>query len=63
MTKREENKLDKEIEKIYNRVGAGVQIDMFDISKIFKAGKDAHIAGQSVEEAVKAAIAQYRKNC
>jgi hypothetical protein len=62
MTKREEKKLDTEIEKIYNRHGGGVQIDIFDISKIFKAGKDAHIAGRSVELAVIEAIAQYRKN-
>lgn len=62
MTRREENKLDREIEKIYNRVGGGVQIDIFDISKIFKAAKDAHIAGLDMEGAINNAIAQYRKN-
>jgi hypothetical protein len=62
MTKREENKLDKEIEKIYNKHGSGVQVDIFDISKIYKAGKDAHIAGTSIEEAVIAALTLYRKN-
>lgn len=62
MTKRQENKLDKEIEKIYNKHGSGVQINIFDISKVFKAGTDAALAGTSIEEAIIAALALYRKN-
>jgi len=54
--------LDKEIERIYSQHGNGVQIGMMDIPRIFTAGHQAHEAGESIEGAILAAIAKYRRN-
>jgi hypothetical protein len=35
-------KLDMLIQAIYSRVGNGVQIDMFDISKVFNVAREAY---------------------
>jgi predicted DNA-binding ArsR family transcriptional regulator len=54
--------LDKEIEKIYYKVGDRVQINIMDIGKIFAAGRAAYEAGTDMEAAIKAAVEKYRKN-
>jgi len=56
------SKLDDEINTLYKKHGNGVQVGVMDLSKIFKAGKDAAAAGTSVEDAIIAAIAKYRVN-
>lgn len=62
MTKREAKDLDSKIERIYYRHGDGVQINVMDICKIFKAGKEAFLKGEDMEAAIVAAIATYRLN-
>ena len=42
--------------------GNCIQFNIMDLGKIFKAGENAGIAGQNIDEAVKAAIQQYRQN-
>ena len=59
MTSREEKKLDKEIDRLYRLHAQGRQIDIMNIGKVFDAGRKAHLAGLSVEDAVKDAIAKY----
>lgn len=56
--------LDRELEKLYNRHGYGVQVPILDLGKIFKAGEEAYAGGdlQAAEAALKAAIEKYRKN-
>lgn len=39
-----------------------VQVDIMDLSKISKAGLEAANQGKDIEDAVKTAIQQYRKN-
>ncbi len=61
-----QSKLDKMIEKTvegyFYKHCAGVQIPIFDLSKISKAGRDAWPNGlPAVEAAVKEAIDKYRK--
>ena len=62
-------KLDKAISDAYYKHGNRVQINMMDITKIYDAGKKAYEGAETVEaadaaldEAMKAAIAQYRIN-
>ena len=62
-------KLDDAISAAYYRHGKGVQINIMDITKIYDAGKKAYEAAATVEEADKAldeamqaAISQFRKN-
>lgn len=53
--------LDKLIEQIYYKNASGLQIDIMDIGKVFKAGERAYASGENVEDAVKAAIKVYCK--
>jgi hypothetical protein len=62
MTKREQNALDRRIETHFYRVHRGVQINVLDIGKIFRAGRNAAAAGQSIEAAVDLAVAELRQN-
>lgn len=57
-------KLDALITRLYNKHGSGVQVDIFDLSKISKAGTDAYATGgeEAADKAIAAAIKKYRKN-
>jgi hypothetical protein len=57
--KRKNHKLDREIERLYGIHAVGKQIDIMDIGKVFKAGEEAHTAGESIEEAIKLAIEKW----
>ncbi len=57
-----EKALDKEIERIYYANAQGVQINIMDIGKIFRAGRDAHARGEPMEPAIIAAIQATRVN-
>ena len=57
-----EKKLDKEIERAYYQHGQGVAINIMDIGKVFADCRAAVLAGGSLDEAVKTAIAKYRQN-
>lgn len=61
MTK-EEKRIDAATSAAYKVHGNGVVVDVFDLSKIHNAGVEAGRKGENIEEAVKAAIQQYRKN-
>lgn len=57
--------LDKQISALWSKVGSGVQIDIWDISKIFKMGTDAYgTTGtlDDVEAALKTAVTKFSKN-
>jgi len=53
---------DRKIEQSYYAHGQGVQINVLDIPKIFQRGHAALDAGADLEEAIKAAIAEFRQN-
>ena len=57
-----EKAIEKAVDDAYKKHGSGVQVDMFDIGKILDAGYAAGAAGNNIEEAVKEALAKYRKN-
>lgn len=61
MTRRQLTMLDNRIEEIFRRRCSGLQIGVLDISKIFKAGREAHAAGQDVEAAVVAKTLEVRR--
>lgn len=61
-SKRQLAAIDKLIERAYYRVAQGVQINVMDIAKIYRAGHAAAQAGGEVEAAVAAAVAQLRQN-
>jgi len=62
MARKKKNPLEQAVNASFTRQGCGVQFDIFDLSKIYKAGEAAGLAGQDIDEAVKLAIAMYRKN-
>ncbi len=51
--------LDREIERLYYEVGQNVQVNIMDIEKIFKAGRNAYETGADMRTAVKAAVQKY----
>ncbi len=55
-------KLDNEINAIYNEVGAGAVIDIFDIPKIFATGRKARAEGLDMKEAIVNFLSNARKN-
>jgi hypothetical protein len=72
MTKRESakakrlaNAVDKEIESAYYRRCSGIQINIMDISKVFKAGRAAYdggARGSELEDAIAAFVQTIRQN-
>lgn len=62
MKKLTTKQIDKLIEAAYYRHGAGVEIDIFDISKIYKAGRKALAEGRDLDLAIRAMIDICRKN-
>ena len=63
MNKKELKKLDKNIEQEYYKQGHGVQINIMDITKVFRdCREDVTQNGLSLEMAVSNAIAKYRMN-
>jgi hypothetical protein len=61
MTK-EEKRIDAETSQAFKTHGNGIEFDIFDLSKIHNAGIEAGRRGENIEDAVKAAIATYRKS-
>lgn len=57
-----DKKIDKLVEATYYRRCSGVQIDIMDIGKVFKVGREAYLAGQDVEAAIVAYVETIRKN-
>lgn len=61
-SKRLLNKIDKEIEQIVYRRCSGIQINIMDIGKVFKAGHAAYFASQDLETAVVEKYLELRQN-
>lgn len=63
--KREQDKLDKRVERAYYKHCSGVQIDIMDIGKVFEVGREAIKRGASdaeLESAVREYVQTIRKN-
>lgn len=56
------NKLDKEIDRIYNENCCNIPIDIFDIGKIFAEGRKAKSEGRDLKEAIVAFVQTIRKD-
>ena len=61
MTK-EEKVLEAAYYDAFRRLGSNVQFDMFDLGKIHSESVAAAASGTAMDDAVKAAVAKYRKN-
>jgi hypothetical protein len=65
LTKRQQKALDKRVEAAYYATCSGIQIDIMDISKVFKAGREA-LDGGADEDGLKKAVRDFvetiRKN-
>lgn len=61
MTK-EQKRVEKQVDDLFKKHSYGIQFNISDLGKISDAGVKAAEQGQNVEEAVKAAIQQYRMN-
>ena len=62
MTKRQSNKLDKEVEKAFSRHGRNIQFGVMDLGKISGETRNAVLAGEDIDNAMKTAVAKYRKS-
>lgn len=58
---KEDKRIEQECNSAFAKHSAHNVIDAFDIGKVLDAGRAAGKAGQNIEEAIKAAFAQYRK--
>ena len=56
--------IENAIDESFSRHGQNIQFDIMDLGKIADAGRAAVAIGglEAIDEAVKSAIAQYRKN-
>ena len=65
MTRKEkqlEKALDNEISRVYAQSCSGIQIDIFDISKVFAVAKKAHSEGLDMRAAIVSFVETIRKN-
>ena len=60
-SKRQLAQIDRQIEQLYYRHCAGIQINVMDIGKVFAAGRAAHAAGQDIAAAIIATVAGLAK--
>ncbi len=54
--------LDREIDKLYRENCANIAIDIFDIPRVFAAGRKARAEGQDMKEAIVSFVNSIRKN-
>lgn len=57
-----EKQVENAVDAAFKKHGSNVQFNIFDLSKISDAGRNAAKTGGDIEAAVIAAIAQYRQN-
>jgi hypothetical protein len=57
---KEEKRIEMATEQAFKLHGQNIQFNIMDLGKIHNAGVNAGKAGQSIEDAVKAAIEQYK---
>jgi hypothetical protein len=60
--RRQALRIDKQIERAYYRRCSGIQIDVFDIGKVFAVGRQAVAEGADMETAIVAFVETVRKN-
>lgn len=54
--------IEDQVEAAFKRHANCVQINIMDLSNVMNAGRKAIMAGQSLDEAMMAAVAKYRQN-
>jgi len=59
---RQDKQIDRQIEAIYYRRCAGVQIGILDIPRVFRVGREAILAGADPEPAIVNFVQTIRKN-
>ena len=59
---KEDKRIDTLVAAAFNQHGKNIQFNIMDLGKIHDAGAAAAKAGQSVDDAVITAIAQYRQS-
>lgn len=59
---KEQKALDREITRIYTTECEGIQIDLFDIPKVFRAAYKAKEEGQDMKQAIVDFVQSIRKN-
>jgi len=59
---KEEKALDREIDKLYRENCSGIQIDIFDIPKVFAEGRKARAEGRDMKDAIVSFVNKIRKN-
>jgi hypothetical protein len=62
MTTKEQKALDRQIERVYGQRCHGIQIDIYDIGKVFAVGRMAAIEGRDIGDAIAAFVETIRKN-
>jgi hypothetical protein len=53
--------IDCEIDRIYRENCSGIQIDIFDIPRVFDAGRKARTEGRDMKEAIVSFVASIAK--
>ena len=62
MASKAEKALDREIDKLYRENCSGIQIDIFDIPKVFAEARKAMAEGRDMKEAIVSFVNTIRKN-
>ncbi len=62
MASKADKALDREIDKLYRENCSGIQIDIFDIPKVFAEAKKAKAEGRDMKEAIVSFVNKVRKN-
>jgi hypothetical protein len=58
---KEEKALDREIDSIYRHNCCNIPIDIFDIPKVFEAGRKAKAEGRDLKEAIVSFVDSIKK--
>ena len=59
---KEDKALDREIDKLYRENCSGIQIDIFDIPKVFAEARKARSEGRDMRDAIVSFVNIIRKN-
>ena len=62
MASKADKALDREINKLYHENCSGIQIDIFDIPKVFAVARKARAEGRDMKEAIISFVNSVRKN-
>lgn len=62
MASKADKALDREINKLYRENCSGIQIDIFDIPKVFAEARKARAEGRDMKDAIVSFVNSIRKN-